>query len=222
MAEQDPIPTEAVETELPIEPVSAPIPPNRPRKVYAGMWGPLEIVAVSLGAVTIVAAAMLYFLFVLPSNRELARNKSEAERLEAEQLSAKSKYGEITSTEAEVGKLLTSVDDFQTRFLPVSTNGQAALYQRLNGLIRAYGLVNTTGPDYAPLETIDFNPNQQTDEDSGIQTSSPRLRSVMCQRQSAASSMIWTLDHWRLAASSIRAPVRIKNITRSALVRSAS
>ena len=167
MAEQDPIPTEAVETELPIEPVSAPIPPNRPRKIYGGMWGPLEIVAVSLGAVTIVAAAMLYFLFVLPSNRELARNKSEAERLEAEQLSAKSKYGEITSTEAEVGKLLTSVDDFQTRFLPVSTNGQAALYQRLNGLIRAYGLVNTTGPDYAPLETIDFNPNQQTDEERG-------------------------------------------------------
>ena len=128
------------------------IPPNRPRKVYAGMWGPLEIVAVSLGALAVLAAFLVYFFFVMPSNRELARNKSEADRLEAELISAKSKYGEITSTETQVGKLLASVDDFETRFLPVTTNGQAALYQRLNGLIAAYGLINTTGPDYAPLE----------------------------------------------------------------------
>ena len=68
---------------------------------------------------------------------------------------------------SQVGKLLSSVDDFQTRFLPVSSNGQTALYQRLNGLIRAYGLVNTTGPDYAPLETAELNPGQQTDEERG-------------------------------------------------------
>ena len=51
--------------------------------------------------------------------------------------------------------------------LPLPANGQSALYQRLNGLILAYGLVNTTGPDYAPLETADQTAGQQTDEEKG-------------------------------------------------------
>jgi hypothetical protein len=34
----------------------------------------------------------------------------------------------------------------------------------LNGLIRGYGLVNTTGPDYAPLETLDKGENQSENE----------------------------------------------------------
>ena len=170
MAEHDPIPTEVVEIPETVEPVvlaPIPIPITRPRKVYDGMWGPLEIAAVTIGALALITASLLYFFLVLPSNRELARNKSEADRLDAEMSSAKSKYGEITSTEAQVSKLLGSVDDFQTRFLPVSSTGQSALYQRLNGLIRAYSLVNTTGPDYAPLEVAGNNPNQQTDQERG-------------------------------------------------------
>lgn len=173
MAELDPKPVETliapengdpivvVETALPA------IPPNRPRKVYGGMWGPLEIAAVSAAALVLVTAIMVYFFWVLPSDRELARNISEADRLEAELASAKTKYGEITSTEIQVAKIVSSVDDFESRFLPLPANGQTALYQRLNGLISAYGLVNTTGPDYAPLETADQGPQQQSDEEKG-------------------------------------------------------
>jgi hypothetical protein len=131
------------------------------------MWGPLELATVSLGALALLAASLAYFFFVIPSNRELARNISEADRLEAELISARSKYGEITDTKTQVEKIVASVDDFETRFLPVTTIGQTALYQRLNGLIAAYGLVNTTGPDYAPLETADQNPGQQSDEEKG-------------------------------------------------------
>lgn len=143
------------------------IPPNRPRKVYGGMWGPLEIGAVAAGALLMLAALMVYLFFVIPSNRELARNKSKADSLEAELISAKTKYGEITSTEDQVNKVLTSVDDFETRFLPAVSNGQNALYQRLNGLILSYGLINTTGPDYTPLETINQNSGTQSDEEKG-------------------------------------------------------
>lgn len=147
------------------EPAS--IPPNRPRKVYGGMWGPLEISAVAAGAVIMLAAMLAYIFFVIPSNRELARKKSRADSLEAELISARAKYGEITDTQTQVNKVLTSVDDFETRFLPAVSNGQNALYQRLNGLILSYGLINTTGPDYAPLEMINQNSGQQSDEEKG-------------------------------------------------------
>lgn len=171
MAEQEPMPVERVDGAEPLEievieeaSWQGLIPPDRPRKVYAGMWGPAEIAAVAVSSMAVLAALVVYFFFVVPSNRQLAQNRSEADRLEAEQMSAKSKYGEITSSQDQVGKLLTSVDDFQARFLPAVSNGQAALYQRLNGLMGAYDLVNTSGPDYAPLETLDMNPGQQQSE----------------------------------------------------------
>ncbi len=173
MAEQELTPVEPIESTEPVETVvvetivSGLIPPNRPRKVYAGMWGPAEIAAVAVSSMAVLAALIAYFFFVIPSNRQLAQNRSEADRLEAEQMSAKSKYGEITSSQDQVGRLLTSVDDFQARFLPAVSNGQAALYQRLNGLMGAYDLINTSGPDYTPLETLDLNPGQQSEEEHG-------------------------------------------------------
>lgn len=173
MAEMNPekIPAvEVPETGEPVavhEPTYVSIPPNRPRKVYGGMWGSMEIAAVSAGALVLLTVAMVYFFWIIPSNRELAKNISEADRLEAELMSAKSKYGEITDTKTQVAKLVTSVDDFETRFLPLPVNGQTALYQKINGLILAFGLVNTTGPDYAPLETVDQNQGEQTDEEKG-------------------------------------------------------
>lgn len=140
---------------------------RRARSVYAGMWGPLEIGAVSAGALAILVSLLVYFFVVVPSNRQLAQNRSEADRLDAEVTSAKTKYGEITDTQTQVTKIVSSIDDFEMRFLPVVSTGQSALYQRINGLIGAYGLVNTTGPDYAPLETVDSGAAQQTDEEKG-------------------------------------------------------
>ncbi len=173
MAELDPVhipPDDVPEVEIPVlvEEVPLFIPPNRPRKVYAGMWGPYEIASVAIAFMAMMAAFLLYFFFVIPSNSELARNRSEADRLDAEVVSARSKYGEITDIETQVAKLVSSVDDFETRYLPMQTNGQAALYQRVNALIKANGLENTTGPDYTPLETADTKDGQQdTEEEKG-------------------------------------------------------
>lgn len=171
MAELDPKPViiveEAADTVVVVEQFAPAMLVNRPRKVYGGMWGPLEIGAVAAGTLVVLLSAVIYFFWVIPSDRELARNKSEADRLDAELISAKAKYGEITNTETEVGKIVASVDDFESRFLPLPSTGQTALYQRLNGLLAAYGLTNTTGPDYAPLETADQNAGQQSDEEKG-------------------------------------------------------
>lgn len=167
MADLEPIENETGETAEVQEHTRLPIPPNRPRKVSSSMWGPLEIGAVTIASLALLLAALAYFFFVLPSSRELAKNRSEADRLEAELTSANSKYGEITNTETQVAKLVASVDDFEARFLPVPATGQAALYQRLNGLIAAYGLTNTTGPDYSPLESAEIRQTENSEEEKG-------------------------------------------------------
>jgi len=169
MADIDPqtVVTDIVEPELPVEAGRRPIPPNRPKKVYAGMWGKPEIGAVAAGVLAVIMALAAYFFWVIPSGNALARNRSEADRLESELKSAEIKYGEITNTETEVARIVESIDDFEARFLPVTSTGQAALYQRVNSLISSHGLINTTGPDYAPLEPADAAAGQQTEEEKG-------------------------------------------------------
>lgn len=128
------------------------VPKNRPRNVYAGMWGPAEIATVGMAMLAILAVIVLYMFFVLPSQKELSDNKAKRDRLEQDLKSATQKYGSITTIEGQVSKLVASVDDFEGRVLRFDSFGKPALYQRINGLIAAYSLVNTTGPDYAPLE----------------------------------------------------------------------
>lgn len=144
------------------------IPPaNRPRKVYGGMWGQTEIAAVGLASLLVLAAILFYVFKVVPSENDLTRHRSERNRLESELASAKSKYGNISSTQTQVDKLVSSVSDFEMNYLPAATNGRIALYQRLNGLIASYGLVNTSGPDYAPLDAPDQGQNNQSDAERG-------------------------------------------------------
>jgi len=143
------------------------VPKNRPRKVYGGMWGQSEIATVGLGMLAILAVIILVVLVVLPAQKELEKNKAERDRLETELVSSRGKYGAITTTEARVAELIGSVDDFETKFLPVGTIGKSALYQRINGLIGAYGLINTTGPDYAPLQIADNRRGQETESERG-------------------------------------------------------
>ena len=162
MAELEPASTTEV---VAVEPVT--LITNRPRKVYSGMWGPAEIGVVAAGAMAFLFAVIVYFLFVIPDNNELANNRRKADSLEAEVVSARTKYGEITSSQDQVTKILTSVDNFETQYLPAVSNGQQALYQRLNGLIIGYGLINTSGPDYQPLDIQEQNQNQQQGDDKG-------------------------------------------------------
>ncbi len=142
-------------------------PKNRPRKIYAGMWGPTEIATVALGMLAILTVVLLVVLVVLPAKKELAANKAERDRLETELITTKGKYGDITTTEAQVARIITSVNDFETRFLRNPMIDKTSLYQRINGLIGAYGLTNTSGPDYAPLEISDGNRGSENEADRG-------------------------------------------------------
>ena len=143
------------------------VPKNRPRKVYAGMWGPLEIATVGVGMLAILSVIILVVLVVLPAQSELEADKAKRDALDVELISSRGKYGTITSTEARVAELINSASDFETRFLLTQANGKTDLYQRLNGLISAYNLINTSGPDYVPLEIVDASNNNQNENESG-------------------------------------------------------
>lgn len=140
------------------------IPPsNRPRKVYKGMWGTTEIAALGVSLFTIFGVLVLYLFFVVPSNNELEAARLERDKLEKDRNDAQTKYGGITSTQQRVADLIASVDNFESSYLPIASNGRTAIYQRINGLIAGYGLTNTSGPDYAPLE-LEAQQTQSTDE----------------------------------------------------------
>lgn len=141
-------------------------PKGRPRKVYSGMWGTPELVALGIALSSLLAAIVFYLVWVAPSASELEASRSEARRLEAELASARANFGNITNVETHVSKLLASIDDFEA-YLPLSVNGRTAIYQRLNGLIYAYGLVNTSGPAYSPLEPADVAQQNQSEDERG-------------------------------------------------------
>ena len=143
------------------------IPNNRPRKVYSGMWGPLEVGALGAAMMVILAAMGVYFFLTLPAKRELEADRARKDKLEQDLISARAKYGDITNTETQVAKLVASVDQFETTYLPVASNGRTSLYQKLNDKIRAYGLVNTSGPDYAPLEMADITKGVESEDERG-------------------------------------------------------
>ena len=151
------------------------VPKNRPRTVYGGMWGRNEIATFSIGVMALLLVAIIYFFLVVSSNRELERHKAEFERLKIEQDTASTLWNDNTSMESRVSKLLRSEEDFEVRYLPAVGSGRNALYQKLNGLIAAYGLINTAGPDYAPLETISDVSRQ---EGSGDERGRDKYRSL--------------------------------------------
>ena len=143
-------------------------PKNRERKVYAGMWGIPELVVVGLGLLAVLMTILLFVFLVLPAQKELSDNRSKRDDLEKKREDEQRRYGTVTDTTKRVNELTRSVEDFETRFLTTETNGRTALYQQLNGLIAAYGLTNTSGPDYAPLAIADQTRNiQQSDEEKG-------------------------------------------------------
>lgn len=142
-------------------------PVNRARKVYTGMFGPVEIGVLGAGMLAVLGAILLYVLFVVPSNAEVKSQRARRQNLETELASAQEKFGNIENVEHRVGELIDSVDSFESNYLPIPTTGRTALYQRINGLINAYSLVNSSGPDYSPLEILDDKKAAGNEDKSG-------------------------------------------------------
>ncbi|MGI8670177.1 MAG: hypothetical protein ACR2J3_10095 [Aridibacter sp.] len=57
------------------------VPRNRPRKIYAGMWGRTEIATVGLATLAIISVLVLYLFFVLPEKNYSTKTERNATRL---------------------------------------------------------------------------------------------------------------------------------------------
>ncbi|REJ77423.1 MAG: hypothetical protein DWQ47_13660 [Acidobacteria bacterium] len=156
---------ESTENEVIVEETVEELPPQRRRKrVYKGMWGSLEIGAVGVSLLVLLAVIAGYLLFVLPEARELEANRERRDDLETELREENRKFGDMATTETRVARLVSSAEDFEVRFLQDESIGKTAVYQRLNALIGAFGLVNSSGPDYTPIEVSEEERRAGTNE----------------------------------------------------------
>src|SRR5688572_27739632 len=64
------------------------IPNNRPRKVYGGMWGPLEVAALGAAMMVILSAMAAFFYLTLAAKRELEAHRLRKDKLEQDMISA--------------------------------------------------------------------------------------------------------------------------------------
>jgi Tfp pilus assembly protein PilO len=135
--------------------------------VRSSMFGVPEFIALGLGLLSLLAVGLLYLLYVSPANAEIQRHKEVSRKLSTELDDAKKKFGNISSTKERVAELVNSVDFFERNYLPIATVGKTGLYQRINALISAYGLTNTTGPDFMPLEISTIKQTQQNEKEKG-------------------------------------------------------
>lgn len=135
---------------------------NKQRRVNLGAWGKSEIVIVTVSVVVLFLSLVFYVFVTLPEENSLERNVAERNRLRAEIEAESQKYKSFTTTEEQINNLVKSAEDFEIKYLPIADFGRTALYQRLNSLISQYKLVNTSGPDYAPLDIV--TKQSQTEE----------------------------------------------------------
>lgn len=122
------------------------------RRINNGAFGSTEILVIGFAVFCFVCSILFYVLVTLPTESDLKKNIALRDQLQRELDSESQKYRNFTSTENQVSSLIKSVEDFESRFLPVADIGKHSIYQRLNYLMSIYNLVNTSGPEYSPLE----------------------------------------------------------------------
>lgn len=134
------------------------------RKVRAGMFGVPELLVLSLSGIMLLGALGFYFLMYVPAQNELKTKKVQRDELDLKLQAARTKFQGFTDEKDYAVKLVQSVDNFESAHLPIASVGRTELYGRLNGLMLAYNLRNTAGPEYSPLEIKVMREGRQQEE----------------------------------------------------------
>ena len=149
------------------EPQTVPVVRKKPiliKRNRGGMFDVPEMIAVGIGGLMLLLVLFSYLFLLRPAQENLRRREQARDQMDLEYKKLTEQIGEGQTTQSSVDNLLGSLERFETNFLSTPSQGGSAVFARLNELIRANGLRNTAGPDYAPLQTVGidkFKPEEQ-------------------------------------------------------------
>lgn len=134
------------------------------RTVKRGMLDVPEIVALSMSGAALLGVVLAYFFLLVPAREDFKRREAERSTMQAQLINLQAQSDETLNKEAGTVELVASVERFEHNYLQLPAQGNAALYARLNELIRVNGLRNTAGPEYSPLEIINAERANRNEE----------------------------------------------------------
>jgi Tfp pilus assembly protein PilO len=114
--------------------------------------GPAEVIGLAGSLLILLLVVVSYVYFLLPAKSRLEALQSERSRRQTQLLASRDIVQKGETTEAMVGKITSSLNDFESQQLLGVDRGRMGLYDSLNVLIHKNGLRNTSGPTYTPLE----------------------------------------------------------------------
>lgn len=134
------------------------------RTVKGGMFDLPEIVALSVSGAALFSVILAYFFLLVPAREDFKKREAERSTMQTQLINLQQQSNETLNKEAGTVELVGSVERFENNHLALPAQGNAALYGRLNELIRVNGLRNTAGPEYSPLEIIDAERANRNEE----------------------------------------------------------
>jgi Tfp pilus assembly protein PilO len=116
------------------------------------MFGVAEVVALA-GSLLILALVLFsYLYFLVPARSRVASLNADKKQLQTNLQTLEGVNRNEQNTTASVQQITTSLDKFETDYLPRQDVGRIELYEELNQLIIKNGVRNTSGPTYTELE----------------------------------------------------------------------
>ncbi|HEV8369432.1 MAG TPA: GspMb/PilO family protein [Pyrinomonadaceae bacterium] len=118
------------------------------------MFGPAELVALTVSCFVLVLVLFSYLYFAVPARSRRATLQSDRNQLQNNLAKLRGIVNEDQNTEETVNEIKVSIEKFEKISLTKQDEGRMELYGELNRLILKNGLRNTSGPTYAALEPV--------------------------------------------------------------------
>ena len=116
------------------------------------MFGFAEVAALAGSCFVLLIVLLSYLYFFVPARARVYSLNEDKTRLQANLQTLQGVVTKDRNTKDQVDRIATSLTDFESSYLPNSSEGKLEFYDELNQLIVKNGLRNTSGPTYSPLE----------------------------------------------------------------------
>ncbi len=116
------------------------------------MFGVAEVVGLAGSCLILTLVLFSYLYFLVPARSRVASLQADRKQTQTNLQTLQGVVVNETNTKDTVERIATSLDKFETSYLPRQDQGRIDLYEELNALIIKNGVRNTSGPTYTALE----------------------------------------------------------------------